>query len=104
MDIKNTISNLVFMKNGYNGNGRPVITIDHSRKQRRSWQEIEYKLHTPDGPYNGLTSDEVVDVIQSYKNPVLNIDRKVSGKAKRYFREQANRAPSMPLEFAYQEV
>ena len=92
------------MKNGYNGNGRPVITIDHSRKQGQSWQEMKYTIRTPEGTFNRLTADEVVSAIMSYKNPVLDINRETSGKAKRYFRDQANRTHSMPLKLAYQEM
>ena len=65
---------------------------------------MEYTIRTPDGAFNRLTADDVVSAIQSYENPVLDINRKTSGKAKRYFRDQANRTHSMPLELAYQEV
>ena len=92
------------MKNRYNGNGRPVIGINPIGKHGRSWQEMEYKIDTPEGSFNRLTADEVASAIMSYENPVLDINKKISGKAKRYFRDQATRAPSVPLEFAYQEV
>ena len=92
------------METGYNGNGRPVLGIEQKRNHSDSWQEVEYTLHTPDGTYKGLTSEEGVDVIHSYKNPVLDIDKKISGKAKRHFREQSNKSPSIPWEFVYQEV
>jgi len=92
------------MEKRYNGNGRAVLTIEQKRNQGRSWQEMEYTVRTPDGTFNRLTADEVVTTIMSYKNPVLDINRRISGKAKRYFREQANRAPPIPLEFVYQEV
>jgi len=92
------------METGYNGNGRPVITIEQTEKQGRSWQETKYTIRTPEGTFNRLTADEVLSTINSYENPVLDINRKISGKAKRYFRERVNREPSIPLEFAYQKV
>lgn len=87
--------------NGYNGNGRPVVTIYLSGNHVPPL----FTLHTPEGPQRNLTYDGAANVLASYPvKPKLEFNegnRKFPGGAKQFFRSAIS---GMPLPEALQEV
>ncbi len=77
--------------NGYNGNGRPVITI---YQHGGPWTGAVYILHTPNGVHKNLTPEAVKDVLVSYLvRPVIECQVGVCGNAKTFFRSAISGMP-----------
>lgn len=83
---------------GYNGNGRPAITIYENSST--------FSLHTPEGIRKGLNREDAAAILTSYPvKPDIKFHKengtRFPGAAKTFFRSAIS---GMPLPEALQEV
>ena len=79
--------------NGYNTNGRPVISISGSGRGH-SWRDIRLTLHTPEGSISGLSVPDTTSRLHLYeKRPVLEYRGELPAPLKNHLRRSISDMP-----------